>query len=344
MNVFTFSPRTFVQEFKRKGYVHVRDGVSQDFLEFARRQLAESLTLGRNEISNRAIKNKKKQYLFELPAGADFLAELMDSISELTDLPRSEMTLSERHMMVYERHAPAVPPLHKDRLATQIAVGIPLDTHDEARIVLIPDCARTINPMDHAIYCPNELNADSPSVAKWNLTGADYPELETQRVAPVAVELPAQAGDVVVFAGSSMYHGRLNSADSAILYLKFNAMRLDPLAEDPATPAQRRRTLAILERKSDEEILASVIELSPRLLRVSRHYTRCNWQTLLEAYVSGEKEFIVSEQDLRLLLSLRTRSTVKQALEHLDVSEGKLAENVAQVRRLAKLGALELLS
>ena len=343
MNAFTFSPQAFVQEFKSKGYVHVRNGVSQDFLEFARRQLGESRTLGRNEVSSRAIKNKKKQYLFELPAGADFLPELMDAISELTDLPRSEMTLSERHMMVYEQHAPAVPPLHKDRLATQIAVGIPLDSNDQARIVLIPDCARTINPMDHAIYCPSESNANSPSAPKWNLAGADYPELET-RANPIAVELAAQAGDVVVFAGSSMYHGRLNSADSAILYLKFNAMRLDPLAEDPTTPAQRRRTLDVLAHKSDEEMLAAMVELSPRLLRVSRHYTRCDWQTVLEAYVSGEKEFIVSEGDLRLLLALRTRCRVKQVMLGIEIPEEKLAENVARVRRLAKLGALEFAS
>ena len=343
MKPFTFAPQAFVSDFKEKGYVHVKNGVSPDLVLFARDQLAKGRTSGRNEIAARAIKNKKKQYLFDLPTNDDFLHELMEVICTLTELPRAEMTLSERHIMVYDDHASAVPPLHKDRLATQIAVGIPLETRSDARIVLLPHCTRAINPMDSATYCPRRSDAGNPSIQGWNLADADYPEPEVNWN-PTPVELDVQTGDVVIFAGSSMYHGRLNAAESAILYFKFNALRLDPLGEDPSTTVQRQMALKILEHRSDEELLSSLVELSPRLQRVSRHYTRLDWTTVLQAYVSGEKEFTISEADLRLLLTLQGRCTVRHALLRTEIAEEQLIANVPRVRRLGRLGAVDFLS
>ena len=343
MTPFTFAPQSFASDFRDKGYVYVKDGVNPELLRFAREQLAKTRVSGQNEIAAREIKNRKKQYLFDLPTTDDFLPELADALCALAELPRAAMTLSERHIMVYDDHASAVPPLHKDRLATQIAVGIPLEVHSDARIVLLPHSARAINPLDSAIYCARSSDPSTASVHRWNLADADHPEPEVDWN-PTPVELDVQVGDVVIFAGSSMYHGRLNAAASAVLYFKFNALRLDPLGEDPSTDVQRQKTLTILEHKSDGDLLWSAVELSPRLQRVSRHYTRLDWTTVLQAYVSGEREFTITEADLRLLFEMRKQCTLRRALLRADIAEEQLVANVPRVRRLGRLGAVDFLS
>jgi hypothetical protein len=157
------------------------------------------------------------------------------------------------------------------------------------------------------------------------------------------VELDVQPSDVVIFAGSSIYHERLYGAKSAVLYLKLNAMRLDHLREDPSTMLQRSHGLNILQQKGDEQLLESVVELSPQLRRVSRHYTRLDWTTVLQAYVSGETEFTISEDDLRFVFALRGRRTVRDVLVGLGISEDQLLSNVPRIRRLAQLGGLDVL-
>ena len=102
-------------------------------------------------------------------------------------------------------------------------------------------------------------------------------------IEPVKVDV--RPGDVVLFRGSSIYHERVNAANTTLLYLKFNSMRLDPIGEDPSTPVQREVSLNILSNKSDEQLLDSVIEVSPKLERISRHYTRLYWKEVIQAYV-----------------------------------------------------------
>lgn len=341
MKAFTFAPDLFVDEFRKNNYVLIKGGVTGDLLRFATQQLTDSRKSGRNELVAREIKSKKKQYLFDLPADPEFMAGLTTVIADLADLPIAEMTLSERHIMVYDDNASSVPPLHKDRFATQIAVGIPLEPCPDARVVLLPHCARSVNPLDNAVYCPPTDELTARSTAKWNVCADSPAPTADANWNSTPVELDAQPGDVVIFAGSSIYHGRLSAAGSAVLYFKFNSMRLDPLGEDPATITQRYEGLGLLQRNTDEQLLSGLIELSPRLQRVSRHYTRLNWSTVLQAYVSGEKEFTIAEQDLAVLLSLRGRHTVRDALIASGVPEATLRSQMPRIRRLATLGAID---
>ena len=58
------------------------------------------------------------------------------------------------------------------------------------------------------------------------------------------VVLDPRPGDVVVFQGSSIYHERMRAAGSKILYLKLNAMGLDPIGENlPMLPLKTARAL-----------------------------------------------------------------------------------------------------
>jgi hypothetical protein len=233
MKPFNFSLASFANEFRAFGYVHIRSAVDPDFFGFAIDQLRQCQRTGRNEIPGRAIKNKKKQYLFEFPDDQrTAISELVDSISALTGLPASKMTISERHIMVYEANAASAPKLHKDRLASQISVGMPLEVSSGSHIALLPHGAREINSLEQAIYSAKEVEPTAKFVS-WETLGREKPTAGPRSDGLELVTLDAGAGDVVVFAGSSMYHGRLNAAKSAMLYFKLNALGLDPLGEDP---------------------------------------------------------------------------------------------------------------
>jgi hypothetical protein len=140
-----------------------------------------------------------------------------------------------------------------------------------------------------------------------------------------------------------MYHGRLNAAKSAVLYFKLNSMHLDPLGEDPSTSIQRENGLEILEHRSDEDLLRSVVELSPRLRHVSRRYTRLNWTTVLQAYVTGENEFTISEEDLSFLFALQGCCIVRDVLKVTQISEGQMLSQIPRIRRLSRLGAIDFI-
>jgi len=233
MKPFNFSPALFTDEFRTFGFVHVKNAMDADFFGFAVDQLRQCQRTGRNEIPDRAIKNKKKQYLFDFPDdGRTAISELLDSVSVLTGLPAAPMTISERHIMIYDVAAAPSPKLHKDRLASQISVGIPLEVSGESHIVMLPYGARDLNSLEHAVYSANEVEAGAERVS-WEMLGLERPETGQDRDGLELVTIDARPGDVVVFAGSSMYHGRLRAAQSSMLYFKLNAMRLDPLGEHP---------------------------------------------------------------------------------------------------------------
>jgi hypothetical protein len=344
MKVFTFDPKDFAVAFRERGYVHVTKGVSEEFLTFAQAQLAHCRETGRNELLAREIKSKKKQYLF-VPPEEDCLAELMRTIGEVTGAPCTGLTLSERHLMIYDENAAGLPPLHKDRFASRYSVGIPLEGGAGGeRIALLPEGPRGVNVLDNAVYCPRVVDSSARSIEGWDLNAGDLPEAWASDTKPTLIELDARPGDVVIFAGSSIYHGRFDSARSSVLYFKLSTERLDPLGEDPATDVLRENTLNVLKHNSDPELLESLVELSPRLQQVSRVYTRKDWATILRASVSGEKEFIISDEDWSFISALQGRRKVRDVLTDAVTLREPLSERIFGIRRLAKLGAIDILS
>lgn len=339
IRAFNFIPQEVASEFKEKGYAHVVHGVSDEFFRFAQEQLAMGRLTGESELQERKIKNKKRQYLFELPKDDEFLADLRSTIATIIGANPAQVTLSERHIKVYDENAPPFPRLHKDCVASQVAVGIPLEQNAQARIVLVPHAMRNVNPLDVAVYGARPgANPDGcmRTKAQDGLCGSPGED-------PEAVMLDVRPGDVVIFPGSSMYHERLNAAGSAVLYLKLNAMRLDFLGEDAGTQSQRNRSLVFLGQKSDVDLLLGTVEVSPRLQHISRHYTRLSWTTVLHAYVAGSPELAITEGDLRFLLGLCKPTTVREALLCAGVSKGELLAQAASVRKLAECGVIDFL-
>lgn len=343
MKPFTFAPREFTNDFRERDFVHIQNGLSAEFLEFGRQQLVSCRESGHNELSAREIKSKKKQYLFDLPDDREFLSELFEAIATVTGCSRSGMTLSERHIMIYDSNAAPLPPLHKDRVASTFSVGIPLEPSGCDRIVLLPWSARQENLLDNAVYCERTPNSSPDSAAAWDLAAGEYPRPASIDKSTL-IELEARPGDLVIFRGSSIYHGRLHAARSSILYFKFNNMRLDPLGEDPSTHLQREKTLEVLHRKSDEELLASTVELSPRLEHLCRQYSRLGWNSVLRASVSGAKDFTISDDDLDFLFALSGQRKVRDVLIELGIHNEQLILHAARLRRLGRLGAIDLLT
>lgn len=330
MKVFNFEAEYFFEEYARKGFVHIPGGVAPEFIDYALTFTRDALTReAETSLSEWTFRNKKKQFLFDFPERIDFHGDLKCPVADLAGIDRNNITLCERHIKVYDDTAPATPPPHKDRLASEVTVGIPLQVPENSYIVLYPHHLRDINPFaSTALY--------RSSLAEDNL-----PELSLANVEPEILRV--QPGDVVFFEGSSMYHERVNPANTSLLYLKFNSMNLDPLAEDPSTGLQREASLRAMQDLDDRQLLQSRIMVSPRLEKISRHYSRLYWKEILQAYIWNEKEITIDEYQLGLIKALgHERLRVFDVLRRNGVAGPDFTEHLNTLRKLIHLGALDL--
>ena len=329
MQVFNFVPELYADYYKQHGYAHVKNGVTAEFLQFARKT-AQRLIDEQRDIKAFEIKNKKLQFLFDFPDGADYPRGVYETVARVAGLPIEKMTLCERHIKAYEDIAEKNPPPHKDRVASQLAVGIPLEVPEDSYLILYPDDHLTVNPYT--------------STALWrsSLDEKDLPENVLKDIEPVKID--TRPGDVILLRGSSIYHERVNPAHTVLLYLKFNAMRLDPVGEDPYTHEQRKKSFEILKTKSDVELLDSQIEVSPRLENITRLYTRLHWKEVLQARLWGEKEFTISEMELQLFRKVDGKKTVRQLMEELGIPDLEHVSAVPMIRRLGVLGGIDFLN
>ena len=328
MNVFKFNPKNFSNQFAMNGFVHIKNGINPEFLQYAK-ETADQLVEKDKQIKEWEIKGKKSQYLMEFPESTDFPDELFDVVSIVSGFERNNITLCERHIKIYEDVADNNPPPHKDRLASQVAVGIPLEVPKDSYLILYPEDHLTINPFNTTALWRTSLDAEN------------LPENILRNIEPVKVYL--QPGDVVMFRGSSIYHERVNPAYTKLLYLKFNAMKLDPLAEDPNTILTREKSLSLLKQKSDQELLNIKVDVSPMLEKISKHYTRLYWKEVKQAYVNGEKEITLSNDEFQIIKNCNGEGTIKKEIEYLGVPHNQLTSYVSIFRRLIKLGVLDLI-
>jgi hypothetical protein len=107
MKVFDFDPREYAAAYRDEGYVHIREGMSREFhtalAEYAERELTS------HKLDDFAIKGKKEQSLYDFPDEVD-IGELYDVVCATCGLDRANVTLSERHIQIYEASAAAEPP------------------------------------------------------------------------------------------------------------------------------------------------------------------------------------------------------------------------------------------
>ena len=218
MKVFSFDPSEHRETFLSQGWLHVKNGVTSEFVavmkEFVARELSEE------QLKQFALAGKKGQGRFEFPPEVDFPGELFDVIAAVCGLNRDTIALSERHINAYDNDAKPDPTPHKDRDASKVSVGLCIEPADSV-VVIYPGASRERNPYVSAATYYDSLPIDQKP---------EHTLTEDQ-----AVAIRDEPGDVVMFYGSEIWHLRRRSAGSVNLYLKFNDFDYDPLGEDPTT-------------------------------------------------------------------------------------------------------------
>jgi hypothetical protein len=326
MKIFDFDPSDYVETYRSEEWVHIRDGVSEEFHQALMKYASDELNA--HVLDRFAIKGKKEQSLFEFPDDVDYPGELFDVVAKVCGLNRAAMTLSERHIQCYEPNAAPAPPAHKDRFPSQVSVGLSIDIPEESTLVLYPYDHRDVNAFNKAAdfsasLQPNEL----PEVV-----------LKSAR----EVELNDRARDVVMFAGSSTWHLRRKAASSLNLYLKFNDFGCDPLGEDPRTAELRRGTVAALAGSNGGDLDALTAVVSRRFDTVSRVYLRNGHETLL-AELFGEPAFGITPLQFEALRALDGGRPLAAAAAELSGGADPAAAREALLY-LADRGAIELVS
>src|SRR3954463_310780 len=144
MNVFTFDPAEYRDQFLSQGWIVIKNGASPEFVEHVREFVEREI--GSDSFDDFAIAGKKGQAKYEFPAGASFPDELFDAISGVCDLDRETIALSERHINAYDANANPNPAPHKDRDASKISCGVCIDPA-QSRVGIPPGGDRRPDPV-----------------------------------------------------------------------------------------------------------------------------------------------------------------------------------------------------
>ena len=203
------------QAFNRDGFVYLKDVLSDEFLAHMQNFLNEIKAEQVKDLPANRIAGHKKQYKFEFPTRADAF-EYRQALCALSGLDPEKAVLSERHMMIYDAASKDYPYPHKDRAASGLTVGFPVELPPETAVYLFPEMNREENLNEKATYL-DENDFKDPS---------DIYHL------PQAIRIEQEIGDMIVFMGSTIYHARLKPSGTAMLYCKMNDVGRDPLGED----------------------------------------------------------------------------------------------------------------
>ena len=213
--LFKYDPGSAHETFKKQGYVHLKDVLSDEFVSELKGFYEDSQSNQLNEAQNWKIYGKKRQYVFEFKS-QEAANEFRDGLSALTGIDKDGFTISERHLKVYDEAADPWPAPHKDRAASAVSIGLPVHLSEGSTVCVCPELQFGPNTEERAVF----------------LTDRDHPDLEHVYQKETAVMLHEEIGDLIVFLGSSIFHERVKPAGTAILYIKANGDGRDPLGEN----------------------------------------------------------------------------------------------------------------
>ena len=213
--LFKYDPATAHETFKKQGYVHLKDLLADDFVGYLKTFYEDSQSNNLNEAQNWKIYGKKRQYVFEFPSD-EVAMEFRDGLAALTGIDRDNFTISERHLKVYDETADPWPAPHKDRAASEVSIGLPVNLSEGSSVCVFPELQWGPNTEERAVF----------------LTAEDHEDIANVYEKETAVFLNEQVGDLVVFLGSTIFHERVKAAGAAILYIKANGDGRDPLGEN----------------------------------------------------------------------------------------------------------------
>lgn len=320
MQMFAFDPADYRERYRQQGWLHIKNGVTPEFhaqlREFAEREF------GSHRVDGRAIEGAKTQALYDFPDQT--LEEVFGVVAATCGLIRETMTLSERHIKSYDADAPADPVAHKDRLASQVSMGISIEVPEGSHLVVYPQDDVGINPFNVSAALPKSLEAER------------RPEVILKSAKPV--EIHDSPGDVMMFPGSAMWHLRRRPAKAVNLYLKLNDFNSDPLGEDPSTDARRAQTKDALANGA-ERIDDMRVMLGRRMDGVTRLYAR-NGDEVLQADVWGEDPIRLTESEFAAIQAVDGRQTFAALLQQLGADDSARSD----LLRLGQRGVLDLIA
>lgn len=323
MRVFDFDPVPQRHQWAREGWAHIKGAITADFLERARSFVRQCEA--EDPLAGQGLNGAKDQWRYEPPPDTDLYGELFEAVSAVCGLRADDLTLSERHIKRYREDADPDPTAHKDRLASQVAVGLSIDVPAGSHLVLYPWNDVRVNP-----FLTTSLR-DS-------LGPDELPEVVLRGAR--AVEIHDAPGDVIMFPGSAVWHLRRRSAGTINLYLKCNALGCDPLGEDPATEVVEQHTSALLAACDGESLRSCVPRLARRFEWAGRLSGRA-WAEMPFAKVWGSSPLPVSETQLRVLEVVDGQLAWGELAEKVDgtAPAGRVDE---EIRALAQRGLIDL--
>jgi hypothetical protein len=213
--MFNYDPGAARDEFRQNGYVHLRDVLKPAVVEHLTAFLQQAKSESVDEQGQWQIYGKKRQFLFEFP-NSQWADGFRRSMAEMTGIDPEEFTISERHLKVYDPNAAPWPAPHKDRAASEISIGIPVEIPANSSACVFPTLQPGPNTEERAVF----------------MTAVDHPHLDQVYQEEDCVMLREKPGDIVAFLGSALYHERVHPAGAAILYIKVNGTGSDPLGEN----------------------------------------------------------------------------------------------------------------
>jgi len=203
------------EAFERDGFIYLKDVLSDDFKAHMTKFLADIKSGKVDDLPANRMPGHKFQYMFDFPNHKEAI-EYRDALCALSGLDPEKAVLSERHLMIYEGESKDYPYPHKDRAASGLTVGFPVEVTKETAVYIFPDMNREENLNEKATY----LNED------------DFADARDVYDIPQAVRIEQEFGDMIVFMGSTIYHARLKPSGTATLYCKMNDVGRDPLGEN----------------------------------------------------------------------------------------------------------------
>lgn len=216
MQVFNYDIGQHKDEYEGTGYINLKRVMSDEFIGYIDGFYRQSQIGQIGLLPKNSRHDQKSQFKFDFPS-LEPAIQFRDAISDLTGISAQKAKLAERHLKVYEDTAMDFQYPHKDRCASGITVGLPIKLPADTALYVFPTFDRSENPNETAIYL-------------------DDGEAEAVYALPGAVRIEQEVGDLIVFAGSTIYHGRIKPAGTAILYCKLNDVGRDPLGEDIFQP------------------------------------------------------------------------------------------------------------
>jgi hypothetical protein len=321
--MFSFDPREYAATFSARDYVHVPGGLGKEFYQTLSGQIAKYQEV--NRLKQFALGNKQ-QALYEFPRDEDY-RQFVATIGALSGLDPDQLVISERHIKMYEPGADPNPMPHKDRFATQLAVGFTVSNPHGSRLVIYPETDRGVNPFNSWAELRDALPPEKlpPHILQ-----------NAQRV-----EFYDKPGDIIMFRGNEIWHTRENGADTVMLYFKINAFHSDPLGEDPHTQRVHETTLQLLTG-TDSPVIDWIPVLGRRVDHIGRRYNG-HWQEVLGVVVGNQPFFIIGEQEWHFLRSMDGQKPLGAVLE--EVAGPTNQESLLnKVGRLAQRGIVDLLS